>query len=184
MRNAYILNVLYNNLISFYQHSHDVGKNCGISSYCLHLLPRSTFALCPWNQEQTLHYRRLRYHHSHSASTITVPLLDNLAEKGRLIIAITLIPTCFLPRSWIVLRFASLMAYVFYICTIYNLYIFHTYFNIGQTIFHLLVLIKFIFIIVDDLTNIDLNEIKEKRRRSLEKQALEVKAEAQKTDNK
>jgi hypothetical protein len=63
-----------------------------------------------------------------------------------------MIPTCFLPKSWIIPRFASLIAYVFYICIIYNLYLFNSIINIGQVLVQILVLIRLIYILVDDLT--------------------------------
>lgn len=70
-----------------------------------------------------------------------VPLLQSMAERGRLLVAVALIPTCLYPRSWIIPKFISLIAYVIYIGILYNLYLFHTFEHIGHFLFQLLVLI-------------------------------------------
>lgn len=92
----------------------------------------------------------------HVASNVAIPLADSIAEHGRLIVSLILIPTYFYPKSWVTLRFASLLAYVIYICIIYNAYLFHDIKDIAQILVHLLILSKTIFIIVDDLTDIEI----------------------------
>ncbi len=94
---------------------------------------------------------------------MAVPLVESIAEHGRLIVSLMLIPTCLYPKSWVIPRFVSLIAYVVYVCIIYNIYIFHQIPQIGQFIFHLFVLTKTIFIIVEDLTEIELKERRERR---------------------
>jgi hypothetical protein len=88
------------------------------------------------------------------ASNVAIPLADSIAEHGRLIVSIILIPTYSYPKSWAVMRFISLLAYVIYICIIYNAYLFHDINDIAQILVHLFVLSKTIFIIVDDITDI------------------------------
>ena len=63
-----------------------------------------------------------------------------------------MIPTVFLPRSWLIPRFFSLVAFVIYICIVYNLYLYRDVANIGNLLVQLLILVKFLFVFVDDLT--------------------------------
>ena len=78
-----------------------------------------------------------------------MPLVESIAEHGRIILAVMMLPTALYPRRWVILKFVSMMAYVFYICIIYNLYMFNTPYHVAQLIFQLFVLIKFIIIVVD-----------------------------------
>ena len=75
-----------------------------------------------------------------------------------------MIPTVLYPRSWIVPKFISLVAYVLYICIIYNLYLFHSVYHIAQFLIQFLVLVRMIIIIVDDLMETELEERIENRK--------------------
>ena len=65
-------------------------------------------------------------------------------------------------------RFINLIAYVIYICITYNLYLFHDIYQIGQLLVQMLVLIRLIFVLVDDLTDIEIQERRLKRRHSIQ----------------
>jgi len=41
-----------------------------------------------------------------------MPLLQSMAEHARLLVSLALIPTVFYPKSWMIPKFISLIAYV------------------------------------------------------------------------
>jgi hypothetical protein len=100
---------------------------------------------------------------------VGVPLVQSIAEHGRILVALALIPTCLYPRTWFVPKFVSIMAYVIYICIIYNLYLFHSVQDVALLLFQLYVLVKTLFILVEDLTTIEAEERDQIRKRLIEK---------------
>ena len=84
--------------------------------------------------------------------------MQSIAERGRLLVAIALIPTCLYPQSWVIPKFLSLIAYVVYIGILYNLYLFHGFEDVAHFLFQVLVLVEFILMVVDDLLVFDEEE--------------------------
>lgn len=154
--------------MAYYKQYHDnVGLSCFHPRLGLYLLSRSYSPNRPRNKEQTLYDRCRGYIFRDLVSNVAVPLVESVAEHGRLFVALILLPTIFYPKSWTIPRFISLIAYVIYICIIYNVYLFHEITQLGQFIFHIFVLTKTIFVIVDDLTEIELKERRLRRQQSL-----------------
>ena len=87
-----------------------------------------------------------------------------------------MIPVVFMPRSWIIPRFVSLISFVIYVCIVYNLYLFRDITNIGQLLVQILLLVKMLFIFVDDLTDLEMEERRVKRKQIKEYNARQQKA--------
>ena len=73
----------------------------------------------------------------------------------RYIISLILIPSVFYSRSTTVPKFASLVAYVFFICLHSNLIFYNRPTDIKFLLFQLLVLGKALYLLVDDMLEAD-----------------------------
>jgi hypothetical protein len=69
----------------------------------------------------------------------------------RYIISFLLIPTFFYPRGWIVPKFGSLVAYVFFICLHSNLIFYAQPADVKYLLIQLLILGKSLMLLVDDM---------------------------------
>jgi hypothetical protein len=69
----------------------------------------------------------------------------------RYIISLILIPTFFYPRGWIVPKFASLVAYVFFVCLHSNLIFYSRPTDLKYLLIQLLILGKALMTLVDEM---------------------------------
>lgn len=82
-------------------------------------------------------------------NSVSLTFLQNFAENMRFIISLVLIPTILYPSNWIIPKFASMIAYVFFICLHSNVIFYSTPADIKVLLIQLLILGKALMILVD-----------------------------------
>lgn len=118
--------------------------------------PPGTFAPHrPRSSQPHLQHLLSLYLFPHSVNSVSIPFLQSFSENMRYVISLILIPSVFYSRSTTIPKFASLVAYVFFICLHSNLIFYNKPTDVKFLLFQLLILGKALYLLVDDMLEAD-----------------------------
>jgi hypothetical protein len=84
-------------------------------------------------------------------NSVSLPFLQSFSENMRYIISLILIPTILYPAGWVIPKFVSLIAYVFFVSLHSNLIFYNKPTDIKYLLIQLLILGKALMILVDEM---------------------------------
>lgn len=122
----------------------------------------------PGHQTAPRRHLLLLYVHPYPVSTKSIPLLQQLAEYFRYGIALALLPAIAYKTSWLLPKFLSIVAHVFFVCINCNLMLTRAPNDFKMITVHLLVLGYAVIILIEDILDGE-----QKERDAIKKAAIE-----------